>query len=234
MKLRGLPVELRPGPVDLLPAGKKCVLLQPCSLCKLHHRTYFICEDSHITCTDCFLSDQPLTRANRHRSEGYCKRCDTQMTMFRVEIPLHLLQNLEFKCTCGFIGKLVDIKRHVKSGDFSQKCCGVAEEPGPCTDEFDVEMAKLDTLLSESVTEFEDSLVRIKEQHGEKFANGVKRVLDPKVYGYEFSVNSSMLLGLVYTRLKDLHRDLVRLRRASMNVTPIVQDLYQKLTLTQG
>jgi len=229
MKLRGLPVELRPGPVDLQVSGAKCALFQPCMHCKLYNRIYLLCQQNHIICVECFLPDSPSNKLTRPQYEGYCKACGTRVTLYRFEIPTPLLKCLKFICGCDYTGRLSDIKEHVKSGEFSVRCSQGVEEPRPSSDEFDVEFAKLQNDLTETVDDFQSQLFSIQEKFKEKFGDTIENAAEPTIYTKRLAENSTLHLGLLNCRLKKIKAELLKLKRSSANITPLVQDNFGKV-----
>ena len=232
MKLRGIPAELRVGPVDLRDAGPKCAFLQPCLHCKFYNRTYFICKHSHVICVECFLIDGDWNKLNRPQNDGYCKGCNGRVILYRIEIPMPLLRTLNFMCGCGYTGKLADIRKHVKSDEFSEKCSAIADDPPQSSDDLDVEIARFQSEVLETVDDFRSQILCIKEKFTEKFDCDTTTMAAWEILTKDSGDRLVLELGLLNKRIKGIRKDLLKLRKSSISITPLIQDRFAKMFVT--
>lgn len=117
MHLVDLPADICPGGVELRPLDATSSRLVSCSICRGHSANAFLASCGHSFCSHCATlrptepTEPSADPATRRICQIWCHPCKERKDAERIQVTL-ILDNMRFACTCGFEGKLREIKNH--------------------------------------------------------------------------------------------------------------------------
>lgn len=122
MRFFDLPVEMNVGGAHLTPVnGYETLKEYTCFCCDRMSLAVFVCCNQHVLCRLCYVSDLWPSKL------VWCPVCKQTVTASEARLSTKTLDELQFRCACGLMGSLVDMKTHLLQEPIpgeGQKLCG--------------------------------------------------------------------------------------------------------------